>query len=295
LIAADLTERIRIVHHTRGIAAASLADALGRSYERPSERAICDAWLETIGKTPSICAQGWYQPPPGGAAVLIGHPEDSFSRLNYDSLRTPAFWASNDIVLRDDSLIYVYASPFDRATGLIGDLGLTVYRGNKQPIRDYLSMCLEMTIRIASFAEVGMEFRELFHYAQRQIEAAQLRNETSSTASGLANIGHTVPWSYEEYSDDAAQCLAAGDMRAIGDMISRHRVSINASATLRIQPTMAFTVEPQIASSTAPLCSYHSIVSFSDGRRTISLPFNALFNAFAMTDYIPTALLSQLS
>lgn len=291
MIEADLTERIRVVQRTRGIAGVALADALNHGHEASSERAICDLWLQTIGKkTPSICADGWYQPPPGGVAVLIGHPANSFARMNFDSLRNPAFWASKDISLSDDCLIYAYASPFDRGTALLGDIGLTLYRGSKQSIRDHLSMCLELTIRIACFAEVGMEFRELFNYAQRQIDAAHLSNETSSTASGLANIGHTVPWSYEEYSGDAVKCIDTGNMRAIGDMISKHRVSINGSATLRIQPTMAFTVEPQIASSTAPLCSYHAIVAFSKATRSISLPFDALFKAFAMDDYMQTAL-----
>jgi hypothetical protein len=289
MVETQLVERLSIVQRTRRIAADALTDALHHSLEA-SELAIRDRWIQTIGKTTSLCSEGWYQPPPTGACILIGHPADGFARLNYDSLRNPAIWSRDDIFLRDDSLIYAYASPFDRDTGLIGDIGLTLYRGNDQSIRDYLSTCLEVTARIARFAEVGMELRELFSYALHQIELADLSNQTSSTRSGMANIGHTIPWSYEEYSDEAKQCLERGNARDIRDSISNARVSINDSATLRIQPTMAFTVEPQVASSTAPLCSYHVIVAFSEGKKITAPSFASLFKAFEMDNYMSAAL-----
>jgi hypothetical protein len=290
MIETELEERIAIIQRTRSIAALALVDALSHSHEASSERAICNRWTQTIDKSPSLCPEGWYQPPPGGACILIGHPENAFARMNYDSLRNPAIWPRDDISLRDDSLIYAYASPIDRATGLIGDIGLTLYRGPEPWIRDHLLTCLEVTTRVASFAEVGMELRELFNYAQREIEAAELSNETSSTASGIPNIGHTIPWSYEGYSDEVKQCLERGNACNMRDKISKQRVFINISATLRIQPTMAFTVEPQIASSKAPLCSYHIIVAFSKGRKSISPSFESLFKAFAMDAYMHGAL-----
>jgi len=290
MVEMELAERIAIIQRSRAIAAAALADALSPIHETSSEHAICDRWIETIAKHASLCPEGWYQPPPGGASILIGQPGDAFARLNYDSLRNPAIWPRNDIWLRNDSLVYAYASPINRATGLIGDIGLTLYCGAEQSIRDHLSTCLEVTTRIACFAEVGMELRELFNYAQRQIEAAELSNQASSTGSGTANIGHTVPWSYGGYSDEAKECLERGNPRDIRDMISNERVSINSLAALRIQPTMAFTVEPQIASSKIGLCSYHLIVAFSEGKRSISSSFEPLFKAFAMDDYMQTAL-----
>jgi hypothetical protein len=294
MIETELTERITIVQRTRTIAAAALAGALSHSVEASSERAIRDRWIQNMGKTGSLFPEGWYQPPPTGAAILIGHPEDGFARMNYDSLRTPAIWSRNDISLRNDSLIYGYASPIDRGTGLIGDIGLTLYRGKDQSIWDHLSRCLEVTVRIASFAEVGMELRELFNYAQRQIELADLSNQTSSTKSGMANIGHTIPWTYEEYPEEVKQRLILGNEREIRDLISNARISINDSAAFRIQPTMALTVEPQIASASAPLCSYHVIVAFSEAKKITSPSFESLFKAFEMDHYLGTAL-AQLS
>ena len=222
MIETSLVERIAIIQRTRQIAALALSDALKQPREGSSERAICDRWIQIMGKTTSICSEGWYQPPPGGAAVLIGYPEDHFARLNYNSLRNPSFWSSNKISLREDSLLYAYASPFDPNTALIGDIGITLYRGAEELIRSHLSTCLEVTARTACFAEVGMEFRELFNYAQRQIDDLNLRNETSSTASGTANIGHTVPWSYQEYSEEAKQCLERGSLLEIRNIISKN-------------------------------------------------------------------------
>jgi hypothetical protein len=282
MVEPKLSERIAIIHRTRDATASALAEVLGRGEKGESERSLCDKWLRTLGISGSVCAEGWYRPPPGGACVLIGQPEDGFTRLNYDSLRTPAFWSSDRLSLRDDSLVYVYASPFDRQTGLIGDIGLTLYRGDNEGIWAHLSACMEVTTRVATFAEIGMELREVFDYAVEQMKTVHLINKTSSTKSGVANIGHTVPWSYGSYPDEVKRCLEGDNSRDIRDLISGGRVSINAEAALAIAPTMAITIEPQIASEAAPLCSYHLIVSFVEGKRIISPSFAQLFKAFAM-------------
>lgn len=284
-----LTERIGIVQRARACAARALGEALDRCHETSSERAICQRWIQAIGRTTSLAPGGWYQPPPGGASILIGHSEDGFARMNYDSLRLVNAWPKDDISMRDGCLVYAYASPFDTGTGLIGDIGITVYRGEQQSIQAHLRACLELTARIARFAEVGMELRELFHYAQRLIGDAGLTNHASSTGSRQLNVGHTIPWTYEDYSDPARRCLQHGVAQDVRELIRSHRVSINESATLRIQPTMAFTVEPQIASPTDPLCSFHVIVAFSEGRKDVFHSFEALFDDFTMAGQMRSA------
>lgn len=289
MIELPLEDRIGIVKRTRESAARALADTL-RNSQASSERTICDRWLTTLSATPSINPDGWYQPPPKGVSVLIGCPDDTFARMHYDSLRNPVYWASDQITLRDDCLIYAYASPIDRATGLIGDIGVTLYRGTEQPIRDHLRTCLEMSARIARFSEVGMELREVFNYAQTQLEALNLSNSASSFGSGTPNIGHTIPWTYGDYSDAARQSVEGADASALRASITSHRTFVNAAATLRIQPTMAFTVEPQIISPAAPLCSYHLIVTFEKGQRSILGSFKALFETLDMNSYMQDAL-----
>lgn len=286
----ELKERIDMVLDARAAAATALADAFRSDGVMSSERTICDRWLNNIASNKELNSEGWYQPPPGGSCVLIGHPEDEFARLNYDSIRDPAIWSRDDIYQREDSILYVYASPIVRGTGLIGDIGLTLYRGENTEIRDHLVKCLEVTVRIARFAEVGMPLRDLFNFAKREMENAQLSNETSSSGSGIENIGHTVPWSYEPYSDEAKLCLHSGSAEDVRNLISDQRVSVNDLATLQIQPTMAFTVEPQISSPIAPLCSYHMIVAFSDGAKTIIPSFKSLFEDFSMSEYMAPVL-----
>lgn len=294
MIETKLVERITIIQRTRSLAAATLVDALSSTPDGSSESDICESWTHKISDCAPLSREGWYQPPPKGAAILIGDPASKFVRMNYDSLRSPAVWPRADISLHKESLIYAYASPFDRGTGLIGDIGVTLYRGTDQSIREHLIRCLDVTARIARHAQVGMQLRDLFNYGLTQIRAADLSNQTSSTKSGTPNIGHTVPWSYESYPDDARHCFDHGGPTDIRDKISRGRVSINDSATLRIQPTMAFTVEPQIAAAAAPLCSYHVIVIFAEGKKTISSCFGPLFKIFAMEGYMESAL-AQLS
>ncbi len=293
MVATDLIQRISIAKRTRGVAADALATALCLGPQSQSERTICDRWLSHMGRAIGLSPDGWYRPPPGGVCVLIGQPEDNFTRLNYASLRDPATWSRSDIALRNDSLMYAYSSPFDRDTGIIGDIGLTLYRGTLGWVHEYLATCLNLTAAVARYAEVGMEFRELFDYALKQISAAGLVNETSSTASGIGNIGHTVPWSYENYTEEEWLCLKNGAPGDVRKLISAKRVSINASANLKIQPTMAFTIEPQVRSATAPLCSYHVIVYFSEGNKDIDPLFRELFQAFDMTDYIGSASLMR--
>ena len=278
----SLEERVTLVKRTRASAATALVKVLESGVQGASEKEICDSWLRNMERDSRISNEGWYQPPPGGLNVLIGQPGTSYERLNYESLRREDVWSREDIWLRDDSLVYVYASPFDRASGMIGDIGLTLYRGHEKAIWDHLAVCLDVTARVAHYAEVGMELRELFHYAVKEIAKANLRNETSSTGTGVSNIGHTVPWSYEAYPPDVKQVLASGPEAEVGHAISVRRVSINDSASLKIGPNMAFTIEPQVASSQGPLCSYHLIVCFSGGERTVISNFEPIFNAFGM-------------
>lgn len=233
-----------------------------------------------------VRAAGWYDPPASGAAILVGQPADGYARLNYNSLRHESSWSRRDVLLADDSLVYAFASPFDWRSAMIGDIGVTLYRGTDEAIKRHLTACMDLTFKVAGYAEVGMELRELFEYADREIRCAGLVNETSGTRSGLSNIGHTVPWSYGQYSRRALECLRDGDTHGLRAEISGARVSIDNKAVLHIQPDMAFTVEPQISSPSMPLCSYHVIVSFVGGTKEIISCFGALLEEYDMETYV---------
>jgi hypothetical protein len=278
-------ERVTRIQPTRSRAATALHSALAAGPEPASESAIRDRWLDGLREPAGLFSAGWYQPPPTGACVLIGHPDDDFARLNYESLRNPNTWSREDIHLREDSLVYAYASPVHGASGMIGDIGITLYGGSDASIREHLTACLDVTASTAEFAEVGMELREVFHFAQAAASASGISNVASSTASGISNIGHTVPFSYVDYPADLPALLEAREEDQVCAAISAARVSINAQATLRIPSTIALTIEPQIHSPSAPLCSYHVIVVFVDGAKLVLADFDELFDAFGM-DYM---------
>jgi hypothetical protein len=243
---------------------------------------------------PALLPEGWYQPPPGGVSVLIGRPT-SFARVGYTSLRDPQIWPRGDIELADDSLVYAYASPTDRASGLIGDFGVTLYSGSRQSVRDHVERCLQISVGIAEHAEVGMELRELFRHAERLIAEAELSNRTASaTDGGAANIGHTVPWSFEPYSASDRECIDSGDVKEIAALIRGKRIFLNATASQRIAQTMAFSVEPRMASAKLPLTSFHLVVAFIDGRKRVFSNFDALFARFGMDRYLPVSALGRL-
>ena len=289
-------DRIAVIQRTRAAGAAAFVNALSHSDNASSEQALSQHWLAEMRKDSNLLPDGWYQPPPGGVSVLIGRAP-RYERLTYDSLRDPRIWPRDDHTLSAESLVYAYASPTDRHSGLIGDLGMTLYRGASKAIHDHLTSCLKVSTQVAAYAEVGMELRDLFHHAQktiRDIDPSLSNFVTSITDAGASNIGHTIPWSYEGYSPEVVECLEQGSTTDIADMIKSRRVFLNASSREQVKPTMAFTVEPRIASPSLPLSSYHLIVTFLEGKRRICSNLAPIFKLFGMDQYLPQDVLGYL-
>jgi hypothetical protein len=138
----------------------------------------------------ALMPQGWYLPPPAGISVLIGEPPH-YTRTSFASLRDPSRWPDPQSKLRDECLLFVYASPVDRKTAMIGDFQMTLYAGVDPAIRSHITACFQITASIVSHATVGMEMRELYDYADRLIREFGLSNSTYSTTntSGQPNIG----------------------------------------------------------------------------------------------------------
>jgi hypothetical protein len=110
---------------------------------------------------------------PAGVAALFSRSH-TFDRLQYDSLRKEEYWPSADWKLEGASAGFIYASPIHRSSGAIGDFGMTIYRGQNTAIQSHLSSCLAVLEQAADFAEVGMEFRELYDLAQRSFADLEL-------------------------------------------------------------------------------------------------------------------------
>jgi hypothetical protein len=287
--------RIAAIQHARSLAATTLACAIRDYRSQLTEKSLCTEWAQRLAAEDSLLPEGWYQPPPNGVSVLIGTPPD-FTRMAYVSLRHEVTWPRQDITLTDDSIMYAYCSPVDRNTKMIGDLGITLYRGSDARIRNHLATCFDITAQVAAYAEVGMQLLELYEFAADLIDKAALVNETFSTTdqSGGIDIGHTLPWSYNEPTPEDRAALIGGDPKTVAKTISRARLFLNAEESQRILPTMGFTVEPRMAGPEYPLASFHVLVTFSDGVKRIHADFTELLDLFDMTSYLPRGALATL-
>ncbi|MBF8185321.1 M24 family metallopeptidase [Nonomuraea sp. K274] len=287
--------RIAAIQRARRIAAATLAKAIREEAPKLSELSLCTRWGQLLADHEELLSEGWYQPPPNGISALIGTPPD-FKRMSYVSLRHEATWPRADITLGGNSIMYAYCSPVDRETKMIGDLGITLYNGADSRIKDHLAACFDITAQVAAYAEVGMELRELYRFAADLIDKAALANETFSTTdqSGGVDVGHTLPWSFNQPTSEEQQALDSGDLLVIARTISDARHFLNAEEGQRILPTMGFTVEPRMAGPEYPLASFHVLVTFTDGVKRIHADFSELLDLFDMPSYLPRRALETL-
>ena len=292
----DPNVTITTIRRTRLSAANALAEGLSSHVNTPfSEAELLAAWHSELKKNDQLAAEGWYVPPPTGMSVLIGKP-DSFDRMRYDSLRHEATWPRDEHRFGDRHLMYAYASPFDRCSGLMGDIGVTLYNGDEPSIQSHLSTCLKVTIGIAGYAKVGMQLSELFEYGMQVITETGLSNNTFSLTDpdGL-DVGHTIPFSDSGLTKEERSCLDEGAHEDICKLLSSRRHFLNRNENRRISPTMAFTVEPRLASRSLPLVSFHVLVLFCEGRKAIVSGFGRLFEVFGMDGFLPQECLSAIA
>ncbi|MGW4412811.1 M24 family metallopeptidase [Nonomuraea sp. NPDC004702] len=287
--------RIEAIQRTRRIAAKTLAKAIREEAPKLTELSLCARWGRLLANHGDLLTQGWYQPPPNGLSVLIGTPPN-FERMSYVSLRHEAMWPRADIGLYGNSMIYAYCSPIDQRTKMIGDLGITLYNGADSQIKDHLATCFDITARVAAYAEVDMELRELYRFAADLIDKAGMANKTFSTTdqSGGLDVGHTLPWSFNAPTPEEQQALESGDLLVIAETISRARRFLNAKESQRILPTMGFTVEPRMASPECPLASFHVLITFTNGVKSVHADFSELLDLFDMPSYLPRRALETL-
>ena len=185
----------------------------------------------------------------------------------------------------------VYLSPVDKKSGIIGDMGLTIYNGGNKKIHEHLKHCLKVIEKIAEYTEVGMEFREIHNFAQDIFKKEELNNDRTLgiTDSSKTNIGHTIPWTYEAPNKLEQETISDGNMDLLKDIISKKRIHINQDEKFKVQYNIALTVEVRLEDNNNPSLPnvfYHLVVSFIDGQKTISTNFNEIFEIMKMNKYI---------
>jgi len=296
---AGVEHKLEACKATRAWAAKSFHTVLSSllSTDLPiSEVMVRDRWIDEMRNNPRIYPDGWYMPPPSGIGVLFGTEAD-YGRMNYDTLRRggedksvkDSNWPSKDIVLdRKTGIIYIYASPVDRATGMIADWGMTIYFGHNPDIIDHLKLCLRLNHQVLDHAQVGTTFASLTNYAYELFSKQGLSNNvTSATDRTGVNIGHTVPGSYEDWTSEDIEIFKTGDWKKIIDMISHKRRFLNMTEDLQIRRGMAVTIEQRLtkpSKKSIPMSSFHTIgIINTDGSKELLTNFNEMFDLVGMS------------
>ena len=287
-------DKLEICKQTRKIAADSLYKVLKKllASDKPiSEVTLRDAWLAEMQKNKNIFPEGWYQPPPHGMIVLFS-TDKNVERINYKSARPQEKWPRDDILLNpQNGIIYCYASPVDKTTGIIGDFGLTLYFGKNPEIKKLLKMCLELDKELFAYVNVGMTLGDLSSEAESLMKKDGMATDAKPiTDIGEIVIGHTIPDSYKGWADKEKLLLKNKEKNwlAIKDIISRKRINVKKNEPFIIEKGSAVTIEPRPKIINKPYLptalSYHTIALFKEnGSKELLTDFDELFTLAGMS------------
>ncbi len=255
-----------------------------------SEKQFATVLTTEIKNNPDLQPEGWYAPPPAGIAALFSSL-GNFDRLGFDTLRKEQYWPQEQYRLLKDSAGILYASPIHKLSGTIGDFGITIYRGNNSKVQSHLVNCLKTLEQAADFAQVDMEFRELHDLAQQLFKENDLHNARTITWTDTVgtNLGHTIPWSYEEPTVEEQNIINGQCLDDLRKLISNKRVNVNSIEQFKIPLNIAFTLEARLESSLDPAMPntfFHLIITFKNGDKKILTNFNEVFSALNMHGYI---------
>ncbi len=285
----DCRQRIQICKNVREMNAQNMAEILG-GQKIISEIEFCKELLEKFQANNKIWPQGWYSPPPLGISALFA-PGNTPQRLIYDNLRKEEFWPKENNFFKEDSLGSIYASPVDKETATIGDFGMTIYSGQDRKIQEHIKSCLEVVEKTAEFSQIGMEFREVHGFCQNLMREKGLNNNRTVTYTDKTktNIGHTIPWSYEDPNAEELDIINSMDFEKTKNLISAKRINFNEKETFKILPNIGFTTEFRAENNedpSLPNVFFHTIVTFIEGKKEILENFNPIFKTLGMDSFI---------
>ncbi|MCL2338999.1 MAG: hypothetical protein FWC51_03555 [Proteobacteria bacterium] len=204
-----------------------------------------DMWLRNIAMIGTIIADGWYNPPPRGAAVLFG-PRNNPDRISFTSLRAEKFWPTHKNTADwKNGFIYAYCSPVHKETGIIGDVSFCLYLGKDKRLRDHFINAHTATAALLAQLPTVSNSLDLFKLSQTVFADYNLANNIASINDPLNNnIGHTFP----SIGPIETKTLT----QAQKDRISHARRFINGGEPFDFADGMQFTIEPQLTSVADP-------------------------------------------
>lgn len=284
-------DKIAVCLQTRAIAAEALYSVLlntKNKWNELTEASIRDLWMAEMRKNSAITPDGWYIPPPHGIGVILANDQErNYSRFNYASLRNPESWPQDHSkFLFPGAIMYAYASPVDKQTGIFGDFGVTLYFGNDEQIHAYTRRIYTLNEEIINSITVGQEFNQISTFASKKYQEFGLTNAiTSSTDPVGINLGHTNPF----IQIDLSAPFFSGnnnDWRDYCQRISTKRIFINSQEKTIVEPGMVFSIEPRAIDRMhpeLPMTSFHVLVAIKpDGSKEIITNFAKLFELAGM-------------
>lgn len=252
-----LNHKELIFNECRQKAYVSFKKTLNNIYGKDNitEEVFQKEWFNNLEQEENIIADGWYNPPKYGMAVLFG------SRVSFDSLRNEDNWPKDIIIDWKNDMMYAYCSPVDKQTGIIGDMSITLYFGKDKKILNHMYNCHKAVNEIFDNLNQIKDSYNLFCMSEDIFEKHNLKNcIISKTDNTPLDLGHTFPrWQRikEKLEDE--------DIK----IISKSRQFINKNTNWEIKENMQFTIEPQLIStvdSSLPQISQHYLIKKdSDG------------------------------
>jgi hypothetical protein len=288
-----MIDKLKICKQTRQIAADALYKTLQKvfkSKEPISEVSFRDMWLSEIRKNKNIFFDGWYTPPTHGMGVLFA-TDDNVERLNFKSIRPEEFWPRDDIYLdRKNGIMMLYFGAVDKKSGVIGDFEVTLYFGKNKIIQNQLKTNLDILYKTFENTKQDMKLSEIYAHGNKLLRKNKLVNIIYSISDPTnTNIGHTVPFSYEDLTVQEKKILKSGkkNWEKICEMISKRRKFVNSVESLKINSPMAVTIEPRSKiknKKESPLISFHAIMLFKEnGKKELLTNYDRIFKLCKMT------------
>ena len=275
----ESVDKVAIIQATRKKTADIISQVL-QSLEGESELSIRDKILSKLFESSELYPQGWYDPPPGGTSILFG--ERPFDRLKYESIRDQNFWPSESFRLAEETVGLIYVSSNDKTTGLIGDHGLTIYRGEDEKIKEHIRTVFNTIYSVADAAKIGLTFAALYEKTMRIFNENNKHIKWMTTIHDPlkgVHLGHTVPGSMKN------DVVLGHNFEEVKDSVRTKRIYINAQEQFEIPPTCAFTVEARLVDTRDPQMPnifFHFIVTFSGGKKQILTNFDDIFRTVGM-------------
>src|SRR3989344_9075286 len=253
--------------------------------ENKSEIEIHKLILSGMSVRENIFPSGWYAPPPSGTSVLFD--EKPFERLRYDSLRNPVYWPNETSTFNKETVGSIYFSPVDKKTGMMGDIGFTIYKGENEEIKHHLKNVYASVFKIAKHLDVGMKVSDLCSFAENLFRNKFTKTKwttISSDPNQSINLGHSITGSYE------SNFAPGNTFEEIKETLRTKRINLINTENYKIPATCAFIVEARLEDSNKPYLPsayFQFIVCFDNGKKTIIESFNKIFKTVGM-DYMLT-------